>query len=177
MQSTSSSAFIYPRMRVISSESVLCIRWPKYQSFSFSISPSNEYSGLISFRSDWFDILAVQGTLKNLLQHHSSKTPILHHSTFPKVQHLLPHMNTGKNIALTRWTFVSKVMSLIQRCCLGLSQLSFQGASIFQIHGCSVTIHSDFGGPHPKKNLSLFLIFSSSIYHEVMVLKAIILDF
>ena len=103
---------IFPTIGVFSKESVLCIRWPKYWSFSFSISPSNEYSGLISFRIDWFDLLAVQGTLKSLLQHHSSKASILQCSAFFMVQLSHPHMTTGKNIALTRQTFVGKVMSL-----------------------------------------------------------------
>ena len=97
---------IFPSIRVFSSESVLRIRWPKYWSFSFNISPSNEYSGLISFRIDWFDILAVQGTLKSLLQHHSSKVSILWPSAFFIVQPSHPYMTTGKTIALTRWTFV-----------------------------------------------------------------------
>ena len=94
-------------------ESVLCIRWPKYWSFSFNISSSNEYSGLISFRMDWLGLLAVQGTLKSLLQHHSSKAPVLQHSAFFIVQLSHPYMMTGKTIALTRWTFVGKVMSLL----------------------------------------------------------------
>ena len=102
----------FPCIRVSSTESVLCIRWPKYWSFSFSISPSSEYSGLISFRINWFDLLAVQGTLKSLLQHHSSKASILQCSAFFMVQLSHPHMTTGKNIALTRQTFVGKVMSL-----------------------------------------------------------------
>ena len=101
---------ILPSIRVFSSESVLCIRWPKYCSFSFSISPSNEYSGLISFRMDWFDLLAVQGTLKSLLQHHSSKVSILCCSAFFIVQFSHPYMTTGKTIPLTRWTFFGKVM-------------------------------------------------------------------
>ena len=104
---------IFPSIRVFSNESVLCIRWPKYWSFSFSISPSNEYSGLISFRMDWLNLLAVQGTLKSLLQHHSSKASILQHSAFFIVQLSHPYMTTGKTIALTRWTFVDKVMSLL----------------------------------------------------------------
>ena len=104
---------IPPIIRVFTSESVLCIRWPKYWSFSFSISPSNEYSELISFRIDWFDFLAVQGTLKSLLQHHSSKASILWCSVFFIVPLSHPYMTTGKSIALTRWTFVSKVMSLL----------------------------------------------------------------
>ena len=104
---------IFPSIRVFSSESVLHIRWPKDLSFSFSISPSNEYSGLISFRIDWFNILAVQRTLKNLLQYHSSKASILQHSAFFIVQLSHPYMTTGKPIALTRQTFVGKVMSLL----------------------------------------------------------------
>ena len=104
---------IFPSIRVFSNESVLCIRWPKYQSFSFSISTSNEYSGLISFRIDWFDLLEVQGTLKSLLQHHSSKSSILQHSAFFMVQLSHPYMTTGKTIALTMQSFVSKVMSLL----------------------------------------------------------------
>ena len=104
---------IFPSIRVFSNESVLCIRWPKYWRFSFSISPSNEYSGLISFRMDWFDLLAVQGTLKGFLQHHSSKASVLRHSAFFMVQLSNPYMTTGKSIALTRWTFVGKVMSLL----------------------------------------------------------------
>ena len=102
---------IFPSIRVFSKESVLCIRWPKYWSFSFSISPSIEYSGLISFRMDWLDLFAVQGTLKSLLQHHSSKASILQRSAFFMVQLSHPYMPTGKTIALTRWTFVGKVMS------------------------------------------------------------------
>ena len=104
---------IFPSIRVFSNESVLHIRWPKYWSFSFSISPSKEYSGLISFRIYWFHLLVVQGTLKSLLQHHSSKASILGHSAFLTVQLSHPHMTTGKTIALTRGTFVGKVMSLL----------------------------------------------------------------
>ena len=99
---------IFARIRVFSKESVLRIRWPKY--WSFSISPSNEYSGLISFRMDWFDVLAVQGTLKSLFQHNSSKSSILQHLAFFTVQLSHPYMTTGKTIALTRWTFVGKLM-------------------------------------------------------------------
>ena len=104
---------IFPSIRVFSNESVLRIRWPKYWSFSFSISPSNEYSGLISFRIDWFDFLAVQGTLKSLLQHHSSKASILQCSAFFIVQLSHPYTTTGKTIALTRRTFAGKAMSLL----------------------------------------------------------------
>ena len=101
----------FPSVKVFSSESALYIRWPKY--WSFSVSPSNECSGLISFRMDWLDLLAVQGTLKSVLQNHSSKASILWHSAFFRVQISHPYMTAGKNIALTRWTFVGKVMSLL----------------------------------------------------------------
>ena len=104
---------IPPSIRVFSNESTLCTRWPKYGGFSFSISPSNEYSGLISFRMDWSDLLAVQGTLKSLLQHHSSKVSFLRCSAFFMVQLSHPYMTTGKIIALTIWTFVGKVVSLL----------------------------------------------------------------
>ena len=104
---------IFPSIRVFSKESILQIRWPKYWSFSFSISPSNEHSGQISFRMDRLDLLIVQGTLKSLLQHHSSKASILQHSAFFIVQLSHPYMTTGKTIALTRQTFVSKIMSLL----------------------------------------------------------------
>ena len=107
------SPSILPSIGIFSNESALCIRWPKYRSFSFSISPSNAYSGLISFRMDWFDLLAVQGTLKSLLQHHSLKASALQYSASFMVQFSHPYMTTGKTIALTRWTFVGKVMSLI----------------------------------------------------------------
>ena len=103
---------IFPSIRVFSNESVLCIRWPKYWSFSFNISPSNEHPGLISFRRDWLDLLAVQGTFKSLIQHHSSKASILWFSGLFMVQLSHPYMTTGKTIALTRWTFVGKVMCL-----------------------------------------------------------------
>ena len=104
---------IFPSIRVFSSESALGIRWPNYWSFSFSVSPSNEYSGLISFRVDWFDLLALQGALKSLLQHHSSKTSMLQHSAFFIVQLSHLYMTTGKTITLTRRTFVGKAMSLL----------------------------------------------------------------
>ena len=104
---------ISPSIRVSSNESTLHMRWPKYWSFSLSISPSNEHPGLVSFRTDWLDLLAVQGTLKSLLQHHSSKVLILRRSAFFTVQFSHPHMTTGKTIALTRWTFVGKVISLL----------------------------------------------------------------
>ena len=104
---------IFLSIRVFSNESTLCMRWPKYWSFSFSISPSNEHPGLISFRMDWLDLLAVQGTLKSILQHHSSKASIFWRSAFFTVQLSHPYVTTGKTTALTRWTFVGKVMSLL----------------------------------------------------------------
>ena len=104
---------ILPRIRVFSNESTLRMRWPKYWSFGFSISPSNEHPGLISFRMNWLDLLAVQGILKSLLQYHSSKASILCHSAFFTIQLSHPYLTTGKTIALTRWTFVGKVMSLL----------------------------------------------------------------
>ena len=112
---------IFPIIRVFSNESVLHIRWPKFWSFSFSIHPS-EYSGLISFRMDWLDVLVVQGTLKSLLQQHSSKVSILQCSSFLIVHLSHPYMTTGKTIALTRWTFVGKAMSLLLICCLSWSE-------------------------------------------------------
>ena len=121
---------IFPSIRVFSNESALRIRWPKYWSFSFTISPSNEYSGLISFSMDWLDLLAVQGTLKSLLQHHSSKASILQLSFFiVQLSHL--YMTTGKTVALTRWTFAGKVMSLLLICYLGWPWLFSQGVSVF----------------------------------------------
>ena len=112
---------IPPSIMVFSNESTLCMRWPKYRSFSFSISRYNEHPGLISFRMDWLDVLAIQGTLKSLLQHHGSKASILQCSAFFTVQLSHPYMTTGKIIALTRWTFVGKVMSLLWICYLGWS--------------------------------------------------------
>ena len=104
---------VLPSIRVFSNESTLHMRWPKYWNFSFSISPSNEHPGPVSFRMDWLDLLAVQGTLKSLLQHHSSKASVLQRSAFFIVQLSIPYITTGKNIALTRWTFVGKVISLL----------------------------------------------------------------
>ena len=128
---------IFPSIKVFSSESVLPIRWPKYWSFSFSISPSNEYSGLISFRIDWFDLLAVQGTLKNLLQHHSSKASILQLSAFFMVQVSHPYMTTGKTIALTRQTFVSKVTALLFNMLSRLVIAFPPRSKCLLIYGCS----------------------------------------
>ena len=121
---------IFPSIRVFSNESTLCIRWPKYWSFSLK-SLYKEYSGLISFRMDWLDLLAVQGTLKSLLQHHSLKDSILQSSALFIVQISHTHMTTGKTIALTRQNFVGKIMTLILISCLGWSKVFFQGASVF----------------------------------------------
>ena len=122
---------IPPSIRVFSNESTLHMRWPKYWSFSFSISPSKEHPGLISFRMDWLDLLAIQETLKSLLQHHSSKALILQHSAFFTIQLSHAYMTTGKTIPLTRRTFAGKVMSLLLNMLSRLSYLFFQGASIF----------------------------------------------
>ena len=137
----------FSSIRVFSSESALHIRCPKYWNFSFSICPFSEYSELISFRIDWFDLLTVQGTLKSLLQHHSSKVSILQCSAFFMVQFSHLYMNTGKTITLTRWTFVNKVMSLlfIHYVCLFFPKE--QAPSNFMV---IVTIHSDFGGQENK---------------------------
>ena len=131
------SSSTVPSIRVFSNESALRIRWPKYWSFNFNISPSNEHAGLISFRMDGLDLLAVQGTLKSLLQQHSSKASILWCSAFFIVQLSYPYMTTGKTIALTRWTFVGKVMSLLLNMLSKLVITSFQGVSIFLFYGCN----------------------------------------
>ena len=136
----------FPRFRVFSKESVLCIRWPKYWSFSFCISPSYEYSGLISFRMDWLDFLAVEETLKSLLQHHGSKASILWRSAFFTVQLSHPYMTCGKTIALTRWTFVGKVMSLLFNM-LSRLVIAFLARSKCLNFMDEVTICSDFGAP------------------------------
>jgi len=128
---------IFPSIRVFSNESVFRIRWPTYWSFSFSISPSNECSGLISFRMDWLDLLAVQGTLKSFLQHHSSKASVLWRSAFFIVQLLHPYMTTGKTIALTRWTLVGKVMSLFFNMLSRLVIAFLPRSKCLLIHGCS----------------------------------------
>ena len=128
---------IFPSIRVFSNESVLRITWPKYWSFSFSISPSSEYSGLISLRMNWLDLLAVQGTLKSLLQHHSSKASILRCSAFFIVQLSHLYMTTGKTIALTRWTFVGKVMSLLFNMLSRLFIAFLPRSKHLLIYGCS----------------------------------------
>ena len=122
---------IPPSITVFSNESTLCMRWPKYWSFCFSISPSNEHLGLISFRMDWLDLLAVQGTLRSLLQHHSSKASIFQLSAFFTIKLSYPYMTSGKIIALTRRTFVGKVMSLLFNMLSRLVITSFQGVSVF----------------------------------------------
>ena len=127
---------LFPSLRVFSNKSALCIMWPKYWSFSFSISPSNQYPKLISFQIDWFDLLAIQGTLKSLLQHSSSKASVLWHSAFFMVQLSHPHMTTGKTMALTRRTFVGNVMPLLFNT-LSRSVIGFLLESVFQFHGCS----------------------------------------
>ena len=140
---------IFSRIRVFFSESVLCIRWPRFWSFSFSISLSNEYSGLIFFRIGWFDLFAVQGTLKSLFQHHSSKVSILLCSAFFMVQLSHLHMTTGKSIALTIWTFVSKMMSLLFNMLSVRHSFSSKGHASFNLI-TAVTIHSDFGDQENK---------------------------
>ena len=149
---------IFPSIRVFFNESALHIRWPKYWSFSFSISPSNQYSGLISFRMHWLDLLIVQGTLKSLLQHHSSKALILQHSAFFTVQLSHPYMTTGKTIALTRRTFAGKVMPLLFNM-LSRLVITFPPRSKCLLNFmASVTIYSDFGAPK-KQSLTLFPLF------------------
>ena len=128
---------IFPSIRVSSKQSVLCIRWPKYWSFSFRITPSNEYSGLIAFRMDWLDNLAVQGTLKSLLQHHSSKASIFQRSAFFIVQLSHPYMTTRKTIALTIWTFVDKVMSLLFNMLSRLVIAFLPRSKCLLFHGCN----------------------------------------
>ena len=141
---------IFSSIRVFSNESVLCIRCPKYWSFNSNISPSGEYSGLISFRMGWLDLLEVQGTLKSLLQHHSSKASILQHSAFFTVQLSHPYMTTGKTIALTRWTLVSKVMALLFNMLSRLVIAFLPRSKVSFNFMAAVTICSDFGAPQNK---------------------------
>ena len=140
---------IFHSIRVFSNESAFHIRWPKYWTFSFNISPTNEHPGLISFRMDWLDLLAVQGTLKSFLQHHSSKASILQCSAFFIVQLSHPHMTTGKTIALTRWTFVGKVMSLLFNMLSRLLITFLPKHASFNFLA-AITICSDFGAPENK---------------------------
>ena len=166
---------IPPTIRVFSNESALHMRWPKYWSFSFSIIPSKEHSGLISLRMDWLDLLAVQGTLHSLLQYHSSKASILQHSAFFRVHLSHPYMTTGKSIALTRWTFVGKVMSLLFHM---LSRLVITSPPrskcllISWLQSPSVVILE----PKIIKSVTVFIV-SSSTCHEVMGPGAMILVF
>ena len=166
---------IFPSIRVFSNELTLCIRWPKYWNFNFSIRPSNEYSRLISFRTDWFDLLAVQGTLKSLLRHHSSKAQNLLCSAFFMVQLSHPYMTTGKTTALTIWTFVSKVMSLLFNT-LSRLVIAFLPRSkrllISWLQSPSAVMLE------PKKIKSvMFPLFFPAICHEMMGPDAMILVF
>ena len=166
---------IFPSSRVFSNDSVLHIWWPKYWSFSFSISPSNEHPGSISFRMDWLDLLSVQGTLKSLIQHHSSKASILWHSAFFIVQLSHPYVTTGKTIALTRWTFVDKVMSLFFNMLSRLVSAFLQRSKLLLItwlQSPSIVILQ------PKKIKSVIVsIVSPSICCEVMEQDAMIFVF
>ena len=155
---------IFPSIRVFSNESALHIKWPKYWSFSFSISPSNEYSGLISFRMDWLDLLAVQGTLKSLLQHHNLKASILQHSAFFIVQLLHTYMTAGKTIALIRQTFVGKVMSLLFNM-LSRFVIAFLPRSKHLLTSCLQSPSAVI--LEPKKRNPVTTTFSPSICHEV----------
>ena len=166
---------IFPSIRVFSNESVLRIRWPKYWSFSFSISPSNEYSGQISFKMDWLSHLAVQGTLKSLLQHHSSKASILRCSAFFIVQLSHPYMTTGKTIALTRWTFVGKVMFLLFNM-LSRLVIAFLPRSKHLLISWLQSPYAVILEPSKIKSVAVSIVFPS-ICHEVMGLDAMILVF
>ena len=166
---------IFPSIRVFSIESVLCIRWPKYWSFSFNVSPSNEYSGPLSFRMDWLDFHAVQGTLKSLLQHHNSKASVLWYSAFLMVQLSYPYMTTGKTITLTRWTFVGKVMSLLSNM-LSRLVIAFLPRSkhllVAWLQSPSAVILE-----YKKIKSATVSTVSPSICHEVMGPDAVILVF
>ena len=166
---------IFPSSRVFSNESVICNRWPKYWSFSFSIRPSNEYSGLISFGMDWLDLLAVQGALKSLLQHHSSKASILWHSVFFIVQLSHPYMTTGKTIALTRQNFVVKVMSLffnmLSRLVIAFLQRGNHILTSWLQSPSAVILE-----PKKIKFVTVFIV-SPSVCHEVMGPDATVLVF
>ena len=166
---------IFPSIRVFSSESVLRIRWLNYWSFSFCISSSNEYSGLISFRMDWFDLLVVQGTLKSLLQHHSSRASVLRCSAFFIVQLSHPYMTTGKAIALTRWTFVGKVMSLLFNM-LSRLVIAFLPRSKHLLISWLQSPTAVILEPQKTKSVTVSIA-SLSICHEVMGQNAMILVF
>ena len=166
---------VFPSIRVFSEESVLHIRWPKYWSFSFSISPSSAYSELISFRIDWFHLLAVQGTLKCFFQHHSSKASILRHSVFFMVQLSHPYMTTGKIITLTRQTFVSKVMSLFFNTLSRMVIAFLQKSKRFLISWLQ-SPSAVISGPKKIKSVTVSIL-SPSICYDVMQPDAIILAF
>ena len=166
---------IFPKVRVFSNESVLHIRWPKYWSFSYSISPSNEYSGLISFRIEWFELIAVQGTLKSLLQHHSSKASILRCSAFFTVQLSHPYMTTGKTIALTTWIFVNKAMYLLFNM-LSRLVIDFLPRSNNLLISWLKSPSAVILEPPKIKALTVSIV-SPSVCHEVMGLDAMILVF
>src|SRR5574340_1074855 len=166
---------IPPSIRVFSNESTLLMRWPKYWSFSFSISPSKEIPGLISFRMDWLDLLAVQGTLKSLLQHHSSKASIIRRSVFFTVQLSHPYMTTGKTITLTRWTFVGKVMSLLLNM-LSRLVITFLPRSKHPLISWLQSPSAVILEPKKIKSDTVSTVFPS-ISHEVMGLDAMILVF
>ena len=161
---------IFPSIRVFCNESVLCIRWPKYWSFSFSVSPSNDYSGLISFRIDWFGLLAIHGSLKSLLQLHSSKASILRYSAFFIVQLSHPYMTTGKTIALTRRTFVGKVMSLLFNM-LSRLVITFLPRSKHLLISWLQSPSAVILEPRKIKSATVSTV-SPSICHEVMGLDA-----
>ena len=165
---------IPPSITVFSNELTLCMRWPKYWSFSFSIIPSNKHPGLI-FRMDWLDLLAVQGTLKSLLHHHSSKASILQHSAFFTVQLSHPYMTTGKTIALTRWTFVDKVMSLLLNMLSGLV-ITFLPRSKRLLISWLLSPSAVILEPQKIKSDTVSTIYSS-ICHEVMGSDAMIFVF
>ena len=162
-----SSPSLFPSIRVVSSESVLCIRWPKYWSFDFSISPSNDYSGLISFRIGWLDLLTAQGTLTSILQHHSSKASVLRHSAFFMVQLSHPRMTTGETIALTRRTFVSKVTSLLFKMLSGLIILAFLSRSKFLLISWLQSPSAVISEPKKIKSVTVSIVYPS-ICHEMM---------
>ena len=163
---------VFPSIRVFSSESVLHIKWPKYWSFSFNISPSNEHPGVISFRMDWLDLLAVPGTLKSLLQHHISKASILCYSAFFIFQHSHPYMNTGKTITLTRWIFVSKVMSLVFNK-LSTLVIAFLPRSECLLISWLQSLSAVILEPKKIKSVTVSIV-SPSICHEVMGLDVMI---
>ena len=165
---------IFPSIRVFPNELALRIRWPKYWSFSFSISPSNEYSGLISFRMDYLDLLAVQGTLKSLLQHHGSKASVLQHSAFFILQPSHPHITTGKPVALTSQTFVGKVMSLLFN--MPRLVISYLPRSKRFIISWLQSLSAMILEPPKVKSVTVSIV-SPSICHEVMGLDATILVF